>query len=208
MFNDSHPFCSGCQFYFPTSLIFSLRNTDFPHSPLFNIFFFVFQFLCVFSSPVLSLYFSFILSPSSFPSVICLAECELERRVCVFCDSVWCSFWSLWVFEAALHQIPYTASKAPLSLCICVWGGADALIFPHTCCINMRKTHAYTQEFSACTSSQDRSSARCTLSHLQVCAWMTSVYSAAAAAAAAETLGLSLLHYRWGSCEQHVCFLN
>ena len=99
----------------------------------------------------------------------------------------------------------YCLQSPSVIVYLCVWGGAEALIsFPYML-YKHEKTRAYAQEFFACTSSQDCLSARCTLSHLQVCVRMTSVYFAGAAA---ETLGLSLLHYRWGSCEQHVCFLN
>lgn len=60
----------------------SIRILDFPYSSLY-------QLLCVFSSPALSSLPSFMLSQSSFPSVICLAEWELERGFVFFvtvCD--------------------------------------------------------------------------------------------------------------------------
>lgn len=59
-------------------------------------------------------------SPEFVLRINCLEENGLER--CFFLsfswNSVWCSFWSLRVFEAALHQPLHLASTACLSLCI------------------------------------------------------------------------------------------
>lgn len=206
MFNDSHPFCSGCQFYFPSSLTFSLRNTDFPHSPLFNIFFCLPIPVCFLLTCIVSLLFF-----HSLPELVSLSNLSGRVRageagLCFLWQCVMFLLIPLSVWSRITSDSLYCLQSPSVIVYLCVrrsWG----IDFSHTCCINMRKTHKFAQEFSACMSSQDCSSARCTLSHLQVCARMISVYSAAAAAPA-ETLGLSLLHYRWGSCEQHVCFLN
>lgn len=81
---------------FHPSFTCSISNLDFPYSSLFfNSYVFSLHLYCLFT------FFH------SLPELVSLSNLSrrmrVGKRVCVFCDSVWCSFWSFKVFEAALH---------------------------------------------------------------------------------------------------------
>lgn len=126
---------------------------------------------------------------------------KLCNWLVLFSDSGWCAFWSLTFSIVATKTLCQRQS-------VCEEG--EHWFYPLNP-VQTRETHTLSWESFPVDTLRliqaQNTYINIFMLHTFIlvhCVQMISVHSAAAAA----TLGLSLLHYRWASCEQLVCFLN